>query len=147
MKKNYVEFKGLFFPENTPERVKSVLTTAREMRQRIRIYYGDIATGRSWNEESDIIGKVGRSTGSIKIPILLQKSNSTGGGEIMSNSIVRIDSTDGYKLYQHPTFSQSKFEAIGTTVLQDGQPFAPLCKNEKSAQRLAEFMNGKRMSK
>lgn len=97
------------FHESTPEVVREWLEVARlsyraGLNYRIRLVYGDVATGKSWGEEHDVEGYVGRSTGDQPIPILLHNSRSSGGGAILDHCIVRILKTDGRVLYQHPTY-------------------------------------------
>jgi hypothetical protein len=141
------EFNGLYFYEGTSEGVMKVICNNLHG-DRLRIWFGDKVTGKSWDEENDVCGYIGRTTGNKPISILLNNQQSSGGGAILTNCIVKIVNTKTKRvLYQHPNFSQSLFTAVGCSVLQDGDTFAPNCKSEVSAQRLADFMNGKRMSK
>jgi hypothetical protein len=89
MEKEYKEFDGLFFDINTDGKVIKELCQAYRGKYRIRLWYGDEL--KSWNEEHDTIGTIGRSTGKIKIPLLIKSSRSYGGGAILDNCIVRID--------------------------------------------------------
>lgn len=99
----YKEVNGTSYSEDTPDSVINALENARKYGNRIKINYGDSKTGLSWLEENDIMGTVGRSTGNIKIPILLANSRSIGGGAILDSSIIKI--TLGRTiLYQHPAF-------------------------------------------
>ena len=63
-------------------------------RERIRVWLGDTKTGRSWNEEYDVTGRIGRSTGTYKIPLLVNNRRSYGGGALLVDAIVRIDSIE-----------------------------------------------------
>ena len=155
--KKQIMFEGMSFNEGTPKSVMEILHATNEYGWRIRLWYGD-DDGKSWNEENDIIGKVGLSTGTI-CPLLINNSRSLGGGIILSDCIVKIvDVVTKEVLYQHRTFNQSKFEAVGNSVVVDGkvwgkeltdldQPKYANCKNFQQAYRLAAFMNGERMSK
>ena len=146
MKNEYTVVNGTSYYKGTDENVINVLERARINKNRIRIWLGE--NGKSWNEEHDIIGCVGRSTGDSKIPLLIHNSRCYGGGSILTHCIVKIvDITTKRKLYQHENFSQSLFTFTGNTVKQDGKDFAPCCKNEESAKRLCGFMNGERNSK
>ena len=140
------ELNGFWFNEETDTKVMSVISgLTRETR--IRVWYGDNKTGKSWDEENDICGYIGRTTGTNKIPILVNNSRSYGGGALSCRSIVKIMETKTKRvLYQHPNFNQSVFTVIDKEVFADGEIYGR-CKSEKSAQRLADFMNGKRMSK
>ena len=139
---------GTSYNVKTSAEVISILEKYRTLGKRIRVFYGDIETGKSWNEENDTTGKVGRSTGENKIPLLVNNARSLGGGSLLDHCIVKIIDLDTKRaVYAHPTFSQSEFTAKGNAVFQDGKEYAPECKSAVSAKRLAEFMNGLRHSK
>ena len=99
---DYKEVGGTFYKKNTPMKLIEVLERVREDRTRIVVDYGDIKTGRSWGEVNDIKGYIGRSTGEIKIPLLVFNSRSMGGGALLDNCILSIKTTKGsrtlYKL-------------------------------------------------
>lgn len=101
-KTDYKEVGGTFYKKNTPMDLIEVLERARENRTRIVVDYGDIKTGKSWGEENYIKGYVGRSTGEIKIPLLVYNSRSIGGGGLLDNCILSVKTTKGnrtlYKL-------------------------------------------------
>ena len=67
--------------------------------------YGDTETGQSWRETFDIRGSIGRSTGSIKIPLLIKTSRSLGGGAVLDHCLVKITDANTKKiLYIHPNY-------------------------------------------
>lgn len=146
---------GTCYDEGTPERVIEILEDFRARNSRIRVFYGDKETGKCWEDENDVVGRIGRSNGTIKIPLLLANANSSGGGGILTACIVKIISCNTKQvLYQHPNFSQAKYTVRQSLVnsslfevLQNGETYAPQCKSLVSANRLADFMNGTRMSK
>lgn len=88
----YKEINGTFFHVDTPSEVCDILNDAlnSSRRMRLKLYYGDTKTGRDWHEENDTVGYVGRSTGSIKIPLLIHNSRSYGGGSILDHCILKI---------------------------------------------------------
>lgn len=143
---------GTCYNINTPERIIRTLEGSRSCGERIRLFYGDTKTGKCWNEENDVVGTVGRSTGNIKIPLLLAKSTSTGGGAILDHCIIKIINR-GSLLYQHPGFDNGKWE-ISVCDLPEYKENA-LCngtviarfKKEGQAQRYVDFMTGKRFSR
>lgn len=142
------------YPKDTLEEVKKVLNHAIEERLRIRVWYGK--NGRSWNEENDIIGYIGSSTGTNKVPLLIHSARSFGGGALLVHCIIKIMDVKTKKvLYQHPKFKQAYFEADDTLVYQNisgkrdpstAEIYAN-CKTPEKAVRLASFMNGTRMAK
>ena len=79
---------GWKYKEN--EKLWKVLSSLVHSGRRVRIWYGDTETGRSWNVESEFAGTIGRSTGKIAIPILIKNSRSYGGA-LLDDCIVRID--------------------------------------------------------
>jgi hypothetical protein len=81
---------GTYYYPNTNDKVIEVLERCRIDKRRIQFFYGDVLTGRDWNEEHDTIGQVGRSTGPIKVPLLIPTSRSIGGGCILTDSILKI---------------------------------------------------------
>ena len=95
--KKYKVINGTFYHEKTNDQVIEVLESARQNRTRIILDYGDVKTGKSWGEEYDITGYVGRSTGEIKIPLLVYNARSLGGGGILDHCIIGIYTARGKK--------------------------------------------------
>ena len=91
----------------TPESLRQLLERIRLNKWRVRFYWGDAETGRDWGEQYDITGRLGRSMGPCKVPILLHNSRSLGGGAILDHCIVKIEfanKRDGGTLYIHPSY-------------------------------------------
>ena len=84
---------GTAFHAMTNNAIMEILEDARlsQRKTRVKLYYGEIDNGRDWGETHGIMGYVGRSTGTVKIPILISKKNSSGGGAILDHCIVKID--------------------------------------------------------
>lgn len=153
--KKLVEFNGFWFGENTPNEVKNIIVSNYNGRKnRLRFWFGN-ENGESWGEENDICGYIGMSSGSKKIPLLISRINSFGGGALMDECVVKIvDIKTNCVLYQHENFKQSIYSVItpsdmpeyAANVLQDGSIYAR-CKKITSAKRLSDFMNGKRHNK
>jgi hypothetical protein len=142
------------FDEGTKTEIKNILESLVNTGKRIRLWYGD-DNGRSWEEEFDTIGYIGRSTGPNKIPLLINNSRSYGGGAILTARIIKIVETKTKRvLYQHPNFHQylytakegSEIERYTATVYRNDGFYAN-CTTLTEAERLAAFMNGLRMSK
>jgi hypothetical protein len=126
--KTYKSVNGTSYDTRTPEDVVRVMESARKNRTRIHISLGDTVTGRDWLEEFETHGYVGRSTGPIKVPLLVANRRSMGGGEILTHCIVRIrESAGGRMIYRHPAYDHGniairrKGEAV---TLPDGRVLA-----------------------
>jgi hypothetical protein len=163
MAKTYQEINGTSYDGRTDFEVIKALESARVNKLRVRIFLGDVATGKAWNEENDVAGTIGRSTGLYKVPLLIANSRSLGGGAILDHCIVRIQTAAApfRVLYSHPKFHTSRFEIkplssfaqakyLAETrgervyrfeVLADGECYAN-CPTEAHAKRLVAFMTG-----
>lgn len=96
---------GTAYHFKTPQKVIDILERARYRETRLRIYLGDSKTGIDWVEENSVVGTIGRSTGTIKIPLLILTKRSIGGGAILDHCIVKIKDQDTKEvLYQHPKY-------------------------------------------
>jgi hypothetical protein len=82
---------GTHYNKNTPPEVIEALERLRLSKDRCRVWYGEAKTGKVWDEEYDVCGTVGRSTGSCKIPLLIANARSMGGPGLLDHCIVRID--------------------------------------------------------
>lgn len=103
--REYIILSDTYYHIKTPIETAHLLERIRKDQTRMRLYYGDIETGRDWGEVFDVTGKIGRSTGPFNIPILLHNSRSMGGGAILTHCIVKIaESRGGKVLYEHPNY-------------------------------------------
>lgn len=169
----YVERGGMYFDvgiylgkekrlevyDRVNESLMMVICSACTYHSRVRIWYGDRDSGRSWNEEYDVVGRIGRTTGKIKIPILVYNSRCYGGPAISVGSIIRIDDIEDKRtLWKVSNFHVEPME-IKTTDDRD-YPYSVMqnkddgtiqnianFKKEEQAKRWIDFMIGKRYCK
>ena len=110
----YQVVNGTSYHADTSKRVIDIIERARANSWRLRLYLGDAKTGRDWNEHYDVTGRIGRSSGPVKVPILLHNSQSIGGGAILDHCIVRIrhaNKRDGkFDLYRHTKYHNPESE-------------------------------------
>lgn len=148
---------GTHYHRDTPDAVIRAIELAREKGHRVRIFCGDVNTGVAWAEENDIMGRIGRSTGTFKAPLLIANARSMGGPALMDHCILGIRLTGKHTylnrhvwLYKHPTFS------VGVWGLRWGDTTARVTHNGEDytgdmhtgkATKLALFMRGDRDSK
>jgi hypothetical protein len=102
---------GTAYHFDTPEAVVNIIEDALRNRFEIRLRfgYGDTKDGRDWGEQCDTTGYIGRSSGTIKVPLLLSKITSHDGGSLLDHCIVRIESKrrkdhDFTEVYRHPKY-------------------------------------------
>lgn len=162
--------KRTWFTPGTPTKVKTILESAIASGRSIwkagsilRLFLGDQETGRDWCGEWDVVGYIGRSTGSKKVPLLIEPlysphgdlSGAEGGGAISTDCILRIiEVNTGNELYRHPkyqlpVFSIHAVEADKThpiKVKRDNQEQAAFSSHEAAGEYIA-FMQGCRVSR
>ena len=144
---------GTYFEPGTPEAVKRILESFRQSGRKLRLFLGDTTTGRDWLSEQDVLGYIGRSGGALKVPLLLDRSYSSGGGALLTANIVRIVSTDSRRdVYRHPLYQKPELTVVATgladfaaEVRHDDQVQARF-KTPASAHRWVKFMRGERMA-
>lgn len=154
-KPNYKIVNGTYYHEDTPDAVIIILEKARQENRRIRIFYGDVRTGRDYLEHYDIMGTIGRSTGSHKIPLLINNRRSIGGTAILDNHIVKI-TVDKTSLYVHPryhlpniTIEQKETNDFGEIAVTGYSLYANKeciynCNSLEEIDKELEFLMGKR---
>ena len=151
--KKYQIKNGVSYDARTPNRVVFLLANALGSHTRLRLHYGDTKSGKSWFEENDTIGYIGRSTGEVKIPLLIKNNRSTGGGGILDHCIIGIQNMAKTWLYKHPTLQLGSWSVtIGSTeegydaeVLESGKVHARF-KTVDRATKYVAFMRGERMN-
>jgi hypothetical protein len=140
------------FHQDTNPKVKELLTLLNHSRRRVRIWYGDTITGKAWNEEYDVTGIIGRSSGFAKIPLLIANRRSVGGGAILDHCIIRIDDTSArLTLYKHPNFHvdlhKNDRNEIVTSTREGMYIVHARFDSAFKADKYLAFMNGQRYSK
>jgi hypothetical protein len=144
---NHIKNGVFYFSKKTPEKLMEIINNLFKNQHRFRVWYGDLKTGKSWDEENDTIGTVGISTGEIRIALLIKTNRSRGGSALNDDVIVKLLDLETMEvLYLHPAFHQATFIPFSKSVLQDNITFAN-CRDNKQAERLAGFMNGTRHHK
>jgi len=93
---------GTTYNDKTPKAIVDILERVRQSGGRICIRYGDTETGRDWGDPR-MCGRIGRSTGTVKIPLLIKTSRSTGGEGLLDHVIIRITASNAV-LYEHPKY-------------------------------------------
>lgn len=112
--KEYKTINGTSFDVRTPDEVVAILENARQNRTRLHVSLGETEgpeAGKDWLEENMVHGFIGRSTGSIKIPLLIYNRRSLGGPGLLDHCIVRIRTSKGGRvLWTHPSYHHGRLE-------------------------------------
>ena len=97
---------GISYGSRTPDAVVAALEAVRRSGERVRIRYGDVATGRDWLDEHDVEGRIGNSMGPTRVPLLIHSRRSLGGPALLDEAVVRVTTTGcrGRTLYVHPAY-------------------------------------------
>ena len=138
--------------------IDGLINDHREIR--VRIFLGDRATGREWGEEHDVAGYMGRSTGTRKIPLMINNRRSLGGPGLLDHCILKLQTTAGRVLWQAENYQPSTYEAkeiepcnFGNGKVyraegwKDGEMLIARFQTIGQAKRWAAFMRGERGSK
>lgn len=135
---SYKIVNGTAYHVDTPDAAVAVLERFRSTNKRIRVFYGDTETGRDWLEEHDIMGYLERSSGSIKIPLLVHNMRSVGGGAVLDHCIVRI-TVDGLEYYRHPKYHRPILECRDINLTAQGKTYTAGIYKKLEGENLANF--------
>jgi hypothetical protein len=161
--------KRTWYPDGTPPKVRSVIEAARASYTDyhaqgtvLRLFYGDPETGRDWAEQNDVIGFIGRSSGMMKVPLVLEPLldeernivSSGFGGSIMTRSIVRIiNVTSGEEMYRHKNYLLPDLQieerdcpdGYRFVVQRVGEGIVATAKTREEAESHVAFLKGYRL--
>jgi hypothetical protein len=139
-----------YFGPGTAQAVVKILERYRKDGDRqLRLWLGDPATGRDWCEEHDVVGRIGRSMGPMRVPLLIAPGE-YGGGAILTHCIVRLmDVATGKELYRVATYQPPRLVVcadqrpghMAWAVEHDGQVQAGF-EHEADAHAYVAFMHG-----
>ena len=107
--KKYKVSCGVYFYPNTPNRLIDLLNHLYVINERLRFHWGDMNTGLDWGDDYGVAGRLGITTGKIKMLILVHNKRSRGGHTILTDHIVRIDWANKKGHGDHRTAYCSRF--------------------------------------
>lgn len=103
---------GTWFKKDTRDAVKKVIDRLIHTGEKVRVFYGDPETGKSSMDEFDMIGSVGRLTGTLKAPILISEADGFGA-PMQDDKVIRIIRVRDHKnLYKHPGFHLPEMKLV-----------------------------------
>jgi hypothetical protein len=110
-----------FDPGTCPEVIKA-LELCRKTRRQVRLVYGDTTSGQSWFDEFDVVGRIGRSTGWLKVPLLIEAGEAGGAAILTACLLCIIDWQSGAALFTHPSYQVPDLRLVPTG--DAGQPWS-----------------------
>lgn len=151
---------GTYFGKTTPWKVVEAIENARLNNDSVLFRMGDVETGRDWMDDFDVSGTIGRSTGSIKIPLLIKTHRSMGGMGILDECILRLF-VNKHEVYKHPRYFCPELKIIEpskelkdqnyvcSVFAYDGDKVTNVAnfKKEKQAERYIKFLKCERFGK
>lgn len=93
-----------YFDPGTDPKAARVLERCRNEGTKVRLILGATTTGRAWLDEHDVIGRIGRSTGVLKVPLLIEPGADGGTGILTARLLAIVEWKTGRFLYRHHTF-------------------------------------------
>jgi hypothetical protein len=104
--------KDTYFESGTDPKVARILERYRDSGDRVRLIFGNPETGESWLEEHDVLGRIGRTTGGWKAPILVPDGEIGGGIISTSRVLAIIDQSTGGVKWRHENFGEPELEIV-----------------------------------
>lgn len=93
-----------YFDPHTEPAVRRVLESCRLAGTPVRLILGNPRTGQSWLDEHDIVGTIGRSSGWLKVPLLVPQGEHGGGAILTAHVLGIVDWSSGKMFYRHPDY-------------------------------------------
>lgn len=120
--------KQTYFDPGTDPKAAAVLESRRQTGGKVQLVLGDTRSGEAWLNEYDVVGKIGRSSGSLKVPLLVEDGE-TGGGAILTACVLHIiDWKSGRTLYRHPAYREPDLSLQPSDIPE--RPWAVIHLNE-----------------
>ncbi len=96
-----------YFDPDTDAQAAKVLESCRRRERKVRLVLGDTRSGEPWLEEHDVAGRIGRSTGTLKVPLLIEAGEHGGSAILCAYLLAIIDWASGNFLYRHDAYREA----------------------------------------
>ena len=103
-----------YFDPGTSPQVEKVLEACRRSNRKVRLVLGDTDTGESWLGEYDVVGSIGLSAGSLKVPLLVEDGESGGGAILTACVLAVIEWQSGRWLFRHAAYKHPDLDIRAT---------------------------------
>lgn len=99
--------RGTYFDPGTDAKAAKVLECCRIEERKVRLILGDTHTGDPWLEEHDVVGRIARSVGTLKVPLLIEPGEHGGGAILCAHLLAIVDRSSGDFLYRHAAYREA----------------------------------------
>ena len=96
-----------YFDPGTDAKAAKVLESCRTGERKVRLILGDTRTGEPWLEEHDVVGRIGRSIGTLKVPLLIEPGEHGGCAILCACLLAIVDWQSGDFLYRHAAYREA----------------------------------------
>lgn len=96
----------MYFEPGTSEDAARALDESYRAKRKVRLVMGDTATGEPWLDEYDAVGTIRRSTGTLKVPLLIEEGESGGSAILTANLLHIIEWKTGKTLFRHAAYRE-----------------------------------------
>lgn len=133
-----------WYSHGIDQKLIQVFERLRASGEEVRVWQGHVTTGRAWIEldHADCIGRISRSSGSMKIPLLIGRDG-YDKGTLFDHSCLRIVRiNDAKELWRHPLFHVPYLSIVPNDDPQsrdEGFEWVVLADNDGKYERVACF--------
>lgn len=138
------------YPVNMPDDCVAALESARAGGWNVRVFVGDVETGKAWPEEFEVYGRVSRTMGPAIKAAMIVAPRQNGGGPF-GDHVLAVMTGPGRFTYRHPKFDAGKWErrpgteGYAADVWHDGA-LQSRHRSVDKADRYIAFMTGQRLA-
>lgn len=95
-----------YFDPGTHPDAEPALEACRRHGTMCRLILGDTATGEPWFDEHDVVGRIGRSGGALKVPLIVPPDEDGGPAILTACVLAVIDWQSGKAIYRHALYRE-----------------------------------------
>lgn len=96
-----------YFDPGTDAQAAKVLESCRTRERKVRLILGDTHSGEPWLEEHDVVGRIGRSLGPLRVPLLIEPGEHGGAAILCGCLLAIVDWASGDFLYRHGAYREA----------------------------------------
>ncbi len=107
-----------YFDPDTDTKVAKVLESCRTRGRKVRLVLGDTRSGEPWLEEHDVVGRIGCSGGTLKVPLLIEPGAHGGSAILCACILAIVDWESGDVLFRHASYREADLSISATANVE-----------------------------